>query len=149
MSIEGVETTGGPNAKAIINELKSAVKQFPELLALKDTEQGLSVCFKGTDMEVELIQMWGASSGDYTNTMESKLQYITKKVYLDNGERNRVSFLLQHAQFKPVPGQHGTFRLEFGEGAPIKFDKAMLGKLKESVIEMAKITKAARNRSWK
>jgi len=149
VSIEGVETTGGPNAKAIINELRAAVKQFPELLALRDTEQGLSVCFKGTDTEVELMLMWGASSGENANTMESKLQYITKKVYLDNGERNRISFLLQYSLFKPVPGQHGTFRLEFGEGAPTKFDKAMLAKLKESVVEIAKITKAARSRSWK
>jgi hypothetical protein len=56
---------------------------------------------------------------------------------------------LQIAQFQPVPGQHGTFRLGFGENAPAKFDKAHLTKLREAIVDMAKITKAARNRSWK
>ena len=116
---------------------------------LKGTEQGLSVNFKGSDMEVELMLMWGPSGGENAETVESRLQFITKKIYLDNGERNRITFLLQNAQFQPVPGQHGTFRLAFGENAPAKFDKANLTKLREAVVDMAKIAKAARNRSWK
>ncbi len=148
MSVEEVEL-GGPNGKAIVAELRAAVKQNPDILLIKDVERGMSVCYKGTDMEVELMQLWGASGNESANTIESKLHYITKKVYLDNGERNRVSFLLQHAHFQPVAGQHGSFRLDIGEGAPTKFDKVELSRLREAVVEMAKITKAARNRSWK
>jgi len=149
LSVEEVETADGPNGKAIVAELKAAVKQYPDLLELKDTEQGMSVCFKGTDIEVELMRLWGASGTENANSIESKLQYITKKVFLDNGDRNRISFLLQHAQFKPTPGQHGSFRLDYGDKTSTKFDKAELTKLKEAAVEMAKITKAARNRSWK
>ena len=149
MSIQELDSAGGSNGKAIIAELKAIEKQYPDLLVLRDTEQGLSICFKGTDMEVELMQMWGESGNESSDTMESRLQYITKKVFLDNGERNRVSYLLQHAEFKPVSGQHGSFRLAFGDRASTKFDKAQLTKLRETVVEMAKITKAARNRSWK
>lgn len=144
-----MEAASGPIGKSIVAELRAAVKQNPEILALKDIENGMCVCFKGTDMEVELLQLWGTAGNENAKTIESKLQYITKKVYLDNGERNRISFLLQHAQFKPVPGQHGSFRLDFSENSTTKFDKVELGRLKEAVIEMAKITKAARNRSWK
>lgn len=125
------------------------MKQNPETLELKDIENGMCVCFKGTDVEVELMQLWGSAGNENANKIESKLQYITKKVYLDNGERNRISFMLQHAQFKPVPGQHGSFRLDFSENSTTKFDKVELSRLKDAVIELAKITKAARNRSWK
>jgi hypothetical protein len=149
LSIQGLESRNEPNVKAIVIELKAITKQYPDLVVLSDTELGLSVCFKGSDMEVELMQMTGASGNEYADTLESRFQYITKKVYLDNGERNRISFLLQTAQFKPVPGQHGSFRMAFGETATVKFDKNQLTKLKEAVVEMAKITKAARNRSWK
>ena len=149
MSIQELESTCGANGKAIISELKAVQKQNPDLVILKDTEQGLSVNFKGPDIEVELMLMRGAAGDENAETLESKLQFITKKVYLDNGERNRVSFLLRNAQFQPVPGQHGCFRLAFGENAPAKFDKAHLTKLREAVVDMAKITKAARNRSWK
>lgn len=149
MSIEELEATSGPNGKNIIAELRAAVKQNPETLELKDIENGMCVCFKGTDVEVELMQLWGSAGNENANKIESKLQYITKKVYLDNGERNRISFMLQHAQFKPVPGQHGSFRLDFSENSTTKFDKVELSRLKDAVIELAKITKAARNRSWK
>lgn len=149
MTISELESASGANCKAIVAELRAAQKQNPDLVVLRDTEQGLSVNFKGQDMEVELIRMSGLSGGENAETLEHNIQYITKKVYLDNGERNRVSFLLQHAQFKPVPGQHGTFRLIFNEASPTKFDKAELTRLREAVVEMAKITKAARNRSWK
>ncbi len=149
MSILELESTCGAKCKAIISELKAIQKQNPDLVILKDTEQGLSINFKGPDMEVELMLMWGPSGDENAETLESKLQFITKKVYLDNGERNRVSFLLQSAKFQPVPGQHGIYRLAFGEDAPVKFDKVQLTKLREAVVEMAKITKAARNRSWK
>lgn len=149
-SIQGVESSVGPNGKAILSELRDIEKQLPDLIALRDMEQGLQVCFKGADMDVELIQMRGVGVGESANSMESRLQYITKKVFLDNGERNRISFLLQHAQFKPVSGQHGNFKLEFDEGkTSLKFDKAQMARLREAVVEMAKITKAARNRSWK
>jgi hypothetical protein len=149
LSIEELEATSGPNGKNIIAELRAAVKQNPETLELKDIENGMCVCFKGTDVEVELMQLWGSAGNENANKIESKLQYITKKVYLDNGERNRISFMLQHAQFKPVPGQHGSFRLDFSENSTTKFDKVELSRLKDAVIELAKITKAARNRSWK
>jgi hypothetical protein len=149
LSIQGLELRDEPSVKAIVSELKAIVRQYPDLLALADTDSGLSVCFKGSDMEVELMQMTGASGDESTDTLESRFQYITKKVYLDNGERNRISFLLQYARFKPVPGQHGSFRLAFGSTADVKFDKNQLTRLKEAVVEMAKITKAARNRSWK
>jgi hypothetical protein len=149
LSIEELEATSGPNGKNIIAELRAAVKQNPETLELKDIENGMCVCFKGTDVEVELMQLWGSAGNENANTIESKLQYITKKVYLDNGERNRISFMLQHAQFKPVPGQHGSFKLDFSENSTTKFDKVELSRLKDAVIELAKITKAARNRSWK
>ena len=149
MSIQELESACGVKCKAIISELKAIQKQNPDLVILKDTEHGLSINFKGPDMEVELMLMWGPSGGENAETVESRLQFITKKIYLDNGERNRITFLLQNAQFQPVPGQHGTFRLAFGENAPAKFDKANLTKLREAVVDMAKIAKAARNRSWK
>lgn len=149
MSIQELELACGVKCKAIISELKAIQKQNPDLVILKDTEHGLSVNFKGPDMEVELMLMWGPSGGENDEVLESRLQFITKKVYLDNGERNRLSFLLQSAQFQPVPGQHGSYRLAFGESAPAKFDKVHLIKLREAIVEMAKITKAARNRSWK
>jgi hypothetical protein len=149
LSIQELESTCGANCHAIISELKAIQKQNPDLVILKDTEHGLSINFKGPDMEVELMLMRGASGGENAEALESKLQFITKKVYLDNGERNRVTYLLQSAQFQPVPGQHGSYRLAFGANAPGKFDKVHLIKLREAVVEMAKITKAARNRSWK
>lgn len=150
MSIEGVEASVGPNGKAILSELKAVEKQLPDLIRLKDTEQGLHVCFKSQDMDVELMQMWGDAGNESAHSLESRLQYITKKVFLDNGERNRISFLLQHAQFKPVSGQHGNYRMVFAEDkASLKFDRPQLNRLREAVVEMAKITKAARNRSWK
>jgi hypothetical protein len=95
LSILELESTCGAKCKAIISELKAIQKQNPDLVILKDTEQGLSINFKGPDMEVELMLMWGPSGDENAETLESKLQFITKKVYLDNGERNRVSFLLQ------------------------------------------------------
>jgi hypothetical protein len=149
VSLHELEAREEANVKAIVAELKALVKQHPDLISLSDTESGLSVNFKGSDMEVELMQMSGATGNDLADTLESRLQYITKKVYLDNGERNKISFLLQHAQFKPVPGQHGSFRLAFGASSTVKFDKSQLSRLKDAVVEMAKITKAARNRSWK
>jgi hypothetical protein len=150
MGIQEVESSVGPNGKAILNELKAIEKQNPDLIRLKDTENGVQVCFKGQDMEVELVQMWGGAGNDSANTLESRLQFITKKVFLDNGERNRISFLLQQAQFKPMSGHHGNYRLDFSEDrTTIKFEKAQLAKLRDAVVEMAKITKAARNRSWK
>lgn len=150
MSIQDVESTVGTNGKAILSELKAKEKQYPDLIRLKDAEQGLHACFKGPDMDVELMQMRGAAGNESANSLESKLQNITKKVYLDNGERNRITFLLKHAQFKPVSGQHGNFRLEFAEDkTSLRFDKAQLARLGEAVVEMAKITKAARSRSWK
>ena len=149
LSLQEMEMRTEPNVKAIITELKAIVKQYPDLVGLSDAESGVCINFRGPDMEVELMHMFGASASELADTLESRIQHITKKVYLDNGERNKISFLLQSAKFKPVPGQHGTFRLTFGADATTKFDKNQLTKLKEAMVEMAKITKAARNRSWK
>jgi hypothetical protein len=150
MSIQGVESTVGPNGKAILEEMRSIERQYPDLIALRDTDLGLHVLFTGSDMEVELVQMWGATGMENAHSLESRVQFITKRIYLDNGERNRISFLLQHARFKPCCGFHGNFRLEFDESkATVRFDKAYLTNLREAVVEMAKIAKAARNRSWK
>ena len=149
MSAQDFESGLGSIGRSILAELRAAERENPALLRLKEEAAWAVICFKGDDMDVELVQMWGGM-GESPSRLESRLQFITKKVYLDNGERNRITFLLQQAKFKPVPGQHGSFSLDFGEGpeAPA-LDKASLARLRETVVEMAKITKAARQRSWK
>ncbi|MEM0448424.1 MAG: hypothetical protein QW520_01190 [Methanomassiliicoccales archaeon] len=140
----------GQRGLEILKELKNVEQSHPHLIKVVETERGFNVLFKDKDMEVELVQAYESEGGRPSLTLESRLQYITKKIYLDNGERNRVSFLLQQAKFKSISGQHGSFKLEIPEPEKDdKLDRLFLDRLEETVLEMAKIAKAARGRSWK
>jgi len=145
MSVHDLEQSAGPNGHAILNEFKNLEKEFPKMIKLKDTARGLSVCVRAGEMEIELVQMAGATNDETAHTLESRQQWITKCIYLNNGERNRLAFLLQRAKFKPINGGYGNFRLKFEEGKDtVAFDKEELSRLRETVLEMAKLVQLAK-----
>lgn len=146
MSVEDVDKTVGPNGKAILNELRIIERNNPQLIKLKDTPMGLQICVIARDVEIQLVQMWGAADNEGAQSLETKMQWITGRVFLNNSERMRIATLLQRAHFKPTTGSYGNFRLGFDEAkTKTAFDATEMAKLRDAIVEMAKLVRSLKN----
>jgi hypothetical protein len=140
MTIEELESTAGSNGRAILIELRGIAKGNPKLVRLKDAPFGLQVCALAQEAEIPIVQMWGASGNDSANSLETRMQWITGKVFLNSTERMKITSLFQRAQFKPMEGSYNNFRLEFDEPrTKVCFDSAELAKLRGAIVETAKL----------
>jgi|WetSurMetagenome_2_1015567.scaffolds.fasta_scaffold24643_3 hypothetical protein len=140
MTIEELEMLMGSNGKAILEMLRGIANSNPRLIKLKDMPMGLQVWVIAQDSEIMIVQIWGASGNESANSLETRMQWITGRVFLNNTERLKVTSLFQRAQFKPIEGSYGNFRLEFDEArTKISFDAVEMAKLKGAIIDTAKL----------
>jgi len=84
--------------------------------------------------------MRGTSGNEGASSLEARIQWITGRVFLNNGERMRVAALFTRAGFKPIPGGFGNFRLEFdGPGAGAAFGASEMTMLRGAILDTAKL----------
>lgn len=146
MTVEEVEGTVGQNGKAILAELRALERGNPQLIKLRDAPAGLQLCAIAKGEDIQLLQMWGATGGESAHGLETRIQWITGRVYLNNTERMKVANLFQRARFRPISGSFGNFRLELDEGkAKAAFGPTELAKLRDAVLETAKLVRALKN----
>jgi hypothetical protein len=140
MTIEDVAGSVGANGRAILEELRAIANGNPHLIMLRETPVGFQVCVVAQGSTIPLVQMWGASGNESAHSLETRMQWITAGVFLNNSERLKVATLFQRAQFKPTSGSYGNLRLEYDEArTSIAFDLAEMTKLRGAILETAKL----------